>query len=215
MKIKAALVILFLFAFGAKLSGAAVNEDWRRLSPYYYYGYAPYGYAYPEYTPEPWAPRWYPDMPRRIDRLPGYPIAPRGYRYSQPRRQSEYIPPPPRYAPPPRQLVPAPRWYGYPRYIQPPQRQQRRQPEYAPPPRYAPPPVEYPNYMPREFTEKTYPAPDYQERTDRGGFMPYDYARERYSGYVPQQQQGSPYDDYYYEGTPPPRQRPNEPAYRR
>ena len=44
MKFKATLVILFLFAFGSGISGAAVHENRR---PSYYYGPAPYEYDNP------------------------------------------------------------------------------------------------------------------------------------------------------------------------
>jgi len=91
--------------------------------------------------------------------------------------------------------------------------------EYAPPPRetqrvnpgYAPPSAGYPDYMPRDFRDT--------ERSD-DGFMPYDYARERYSSYEPQGYQDHPYPyprprpyNYYdYERTT--RQRPNNPVNR-
>ena len=187
MKIKVTLAVLFLFACAA-VSGAA--EDWRRPAPYYYYYYgsAPYEYRPGGYTPAPREQHRYPDyMPGEFGRQPEY--APPPVDYRQPSRQPAYNPSPRGYQ---HQHQPLP-------HYEQPSAQQRRQPAYGPSPRERdfrsrkePPASDSMPYDNARRERYTYnynsPPPPPRPGETPGypysdGFIPYDYAREQYSGY--------------------------------
>ena len=166
-------------------------------SEYYYLPPRGHLYSRPRYTPPP---QGYYVYPRR------YALPPRGY-YLYPYRR--YTTPPRGYY-----LYPQPYsypYYQYPENVQPRDprgpRDPQRQPQYAPRPRSyvpqqpqprqpeysAPPPQQRPNdipdYMPNEFWESRYTALTSQQTQQsvnyESGFIPYDYARERYSDAQP------------------------------
>ena len=153
MKTRTTLVaVLFLFTFGPGVFGVAANEIQR---PSYYYGSAPYEYGYPDELQTR-----YPEyMPREFGRQPEAPQIMQA--------SSEYIPPDAGGLPVVSTETVLPDFMPY-------DEARERFSDIFDFDRDAAPP-------PPRWDETPAATRDYPEIADMDGFIPYEYARERYS----------------------------------